>query len=94
MWHLSKLFASAEEVAAQHPQYADTIVAGARQAFLDGDDWAYTAGAVAIVLGGVLVYALFPKHDEEVRMLAAFHAEDSAVAPVEQADVRLRPVAP
>ena len=33
---LTKSFASAEAVAEQHPQYADAIIAGAKQAFLDG----------------------------------------------------------
>ena len=42
---LTKSFASAEALAEQHPQYADAIVAGAKEAFLDGDDWAYTAGS-------------------------------------------------
>jgi MFS transporter, DHA2 family, multidrug resistance protein len=74
---LTKSFSSAEEVAQQHPQYSDAIIAGAQQAFLDGDDWAYTAGVVAIVLGAVLVYFMFPKRDEEQRLLAAYHAEDT-----------------
>ena len=77
---LTKSFASAEAVAQQHPQYADAIIAGAKQAFLDGDDWAYTAGVVAIVLGAVLVFFMFPKHEEEKQLLAAYHAQDTAVA--------------
>ncbi len=75
---LTKSFASAEAVAEQHPQYADAIIAGAQQAFLEGDDWAYTAGVVAILLGAVLVFFMFPKHEEEERLLAAYHAEDVA----------------
>src|SRR5207342_1176011 len=39
---LTKSFDGAEAIAAQHPQYADAIVAAAQAAFLDGDDWAYT----------------------------------------------------
>jgi MFS transporter, DHA2 family, multidrug resistance protein len=74
---LTKSFASAEAVAQQHPQYANAIIAGAKQAFLDGDDWAYTAGVVAILLGAVLVYFMFPKHDEEKQLLAAYHAQDA-----------------
>ena len=62
---LTKSFDGAEAVAAQHPQYADAIIAGAQQAFLEGDNWAYTAGVVAILLGAVLVFFMFPKHDEE-----------------------------
>jgi EmrB/QacA subfamily drug resistance transporter len=74
---LTKSFDSAEAVAQQHPQYADAIIAGAKTAFLDGDDWAYTAGVVAILLGAVLVYFMFPKHEDEQRLLAAYHAEDT-----------------
>ncbi len=77
---LTKSFSSAEAVAEQHPQYADAIIAGAQQAFLDGDDWAYTAGVVAILLGAALVFFMFPKHDEEERLLAAYHAEDTKSA--------------
>jgi MFS transporter, DHA2 family, multidrug resistance protein len=75
---LTKSFDGAEAVAQQHPQYADAIIAGAKQAFLDGDDWAYTAGVVSILLGAILVYFAFPKHDEEKRLLASYHAEDTA----------------
>ena len=77
---LTKSFSSAEAVAQQHPQYADQITAAAKQSFLDGDDWAYTAGIVAIVLGAVLVFFLFPKKDEEEALLAQYHLEDTSGA--------------
>ena len=77
---LTKSFAGAEEIAKQYPQYADAIVAGAKQSFLDGADWAYTAGIVAIILGGTVVFFLFPRRDEEKRLLAEYHAEDTAAA--------------
>ncbi len=76
---LTKSFSSAEEVAQQHPQYADAIIAGAQKAFLDGDDWAYTAGAVAILLGAALVFFMFPKHTAEDELLASYHALDTGV---------------
>jgi MFS transporter, DHA2 family, multidrug resistance protein len=93
---LTKSFASAEAVAEQHRQYADAIVAGAKKAFLDGDDWAYTAGVVAILLGAALVYFMFPKHEEEKRLLAAYHAEDASgregrIAPGAGADAEPTP---
>ena len=75
---LTKSFSSAEEVAKQHPHYSDAIIAGAKQAFLDGDDWAYTAGVVSIILGAVLVYFMFPKHEEEKQLLASYYAQDTA----------------
>jgi hypothetical protein len=77
---LTKSFSSAEQIAAQHPQYSTAIVAGAKQSFLDGADWAYTAGIVAILLGAVVVFFLFPKRQEEQRLLEAYHAADTADA--------------
>jgi MFS transporter, DHA2 family, multidrug resistance protein len=75
---LEKSFAGAEAIAARYPQYASQITAGARSSFLDGADWAYTAGIIAILLGAVLVFTLFPKRDEEQALLARYHAEDEA----------------
>jgi len=78
---LTKSFAGAEDVAAQHPQYADAIISGAKTAFLQGDQWAYTAGLVAVIGGAVLVFLMFPKRDDERRLLAAYHDEDTGVRP-------------
>jgi MFS transporter, DHA2 family, multidrug resistance protein len=75
---LTKSFAGAEDIAEQHPQYAAQITAGAKESFLDGADWAYTAGIVAILLGAVLVFFMFPKKDDEERLLAQYHAEDTS----------------
>jgi MFS transporter, DHA2 family, multidrug resistance protein len=78
---LQKSFAGAENVATQYPQYATQITAAAKQSFVDGADWAYTAGIIAILLGATLVFFLFPKKDDEQRLLVEYHAEDSAPAP-------------
>ncbi len=75
---LTKSFAGAEGIAQQHPQYATQIIASARQSFLDGDQWAYVAGIVAIVLGGALVFFLFPRKDEEEDLLRRYHEQDTA----------------
>ena len=48
-----------------YPEYQNQIVAAAKASFLQGDDWAYMAGIVAIVLGAVLVFFLFPKQEQE-----------------------------
>ena len=40
---LTKSFSSAAALAEQNPKYADQIIAAAKSAFLDGDQWAYTA---------------------------------------------------
>jgi MFS transporter, DHA2 family, multidrug resistance protein len=79
---LTKSFAGAEEIAEQYPQYASQITAGAKESFLDGADWAYTAGIVAILLGATLAFFLFPRKDEEERLLTAYHAEDLKRTPV------------
>ena len=62
----------------QYPQYASQITAAAKQSFLDGDKWAYTAGLVAVLLGALLVSFMFPKRDQEQQDLAGYEAEDSA----------------
>jgi MFS transporter, DHA2 family, multidrug resistance protein len=75
---LTKSFAGAEAIAEQHPKYASQITAAAKTAFLQGDQWAYTAGIVAILLGAAIVFFLFPKREDEERLLAEYHAEDAA----------------
>src|SRR6478752_3632389 len=74
---LTKSFAGAESVAEQYPQYASQITAAAKEAFLEGDRWAYTAGLVAVALGAVLVFFLFPRKDDEQRLLLEYQAEDA-----------------
>jgi MFS transporter, DHA2 family, multidrug resistance protein len=76
---LTKSFSSAADTAARYPaNVQDQIVAAAKTAFLQGDQWAYTAGIIAVLLGAVLVFFKFPKRDDERRLLAAYHEEDAA----------------
>jgi DHA2 family multidrug resistance protein-like MFS transporter len=77
---LTKSFNGAVTVADRYPKYSDQIVAAARESFLQGDRWAYTAGIVAVIIGAALVFFLFPRRDEEERLLAAYAAEDEADA--------------
>ena len=77
---LMKSFSSAEAVAAQYPQYASAITAGAKSSFLDGADWAYLAGIIAVAVGFAIVFFLFPRHDDERRLLAEYRATDEAAA--------------
>jgi hypothetical protein len=74
---LTKSFASAANTAQQYPQYSKQIVSAARTSFIDGADWAYAAGLIAILLGAALVFFLFPRHDGELELLAEYHAEDT-----------------
>jgi EmrB/QacA subfamily drug resistance transporter len=73
---LTKSFSSAANTAEQYPQYAEQIVGAARSSFLDGADWAYVAGIVAIVGGAALVFFCFPRKDDEKRLLASYMSED------------------
>jgi DHA2 family multidrug resistance protein-like MFS transporter len=74
---LTKSFAGAVDTAQQYPQYASQITAAAKASFLQGDQWAYTAGIVAILLGAMLVFFRFPSKDDEQKLLASYHTEDS-----------------
>jgi hypothetical protein len=74
---LTRSFSSAANTAQQYPQYSKQIISAAKTSFVDGANWAYTAGLVAIVLGAALVFFLFPKHDKELELLAQYHAEDT-----------------
>jgi MFS transporter, DHA2 family, multidrug resistance protein len=74
---LTKSFSSAADLAGQYPRYSDQIVAAAKASFLKGDELAYTAGIVAVLLGAALVFFLFPKKDEEEALLARYSAEDA-----------------
>jgi EmrB/QacA subfamily drug resistance transporter len=91
---LTKSFAGAETIAAQYPQYASGITAAARASFLQGDQWAYLAGIVAVLLGGVLVFVFFPKHAEEEALLARFQREDSGLAGARSEDGALPTITP
>jgi MFS transporter, DHA2 family, multidrug resistance protein len=74
---LTKSFASAADTATRYPaSVQDTIIAAAKTAFLDGDQWAYLAGIIAVLLGATLVFFLFPKRDEETRLLQTYRSED------------------
>lgn len=75
---LEMSYAGAQAVAAQYPQYASQITAAAKTAFLAGDQYAYLAGIVAVLLGAVLVFFVFPKSDRERELLQAYHEEDMA----------------
>lgn len=76
---LTKSFGSAENVAESYPQYSSAIIEAAKESFLAGQNWAYTAGLAAVLLGAVIVFFNYPKLDEERNLLAEYEAEDAAV---------------
>jgi len=74
---LQKSFAGAAGIAERQPQYAHQIIASARASFVDGANWAYTAGIVAVVAGAALVAFAFPAKAEEEALLARYAVDDA-----------------
>jgi len=77
MNQLEMSYAGAQTVAAEYPQYASQITATAKEAFLSGSQGAYVAGIIAVVAGMALVYLVFPRRDEERRVLSEYHESDA-----------------
>jgi MFS transporter, DHA2 family, multidrug resistance protein len=75
---LEMSYAGAQAVATQYPQYATQITAAAKTSFLAGDQYAYLAGLIAVVLGAALVFFMFPKKDAEQKLLAEYAEQDAA----------------
>ena len=73
---LTKSFNGAVAVAQQYPQYSNQIIAAAKTSFLKGDQWAYLAGIITVLLGATLVFFAFPKKGEEERLLVEYQEED------------------
>lgn len=73
---LESSYSSAAAVAERYPQYRDVIISSAKTAFLQGQDWAYGAASVAVVVAAVVVFFCFPKREQERAALAAYAAED------------------
>ena len=53
------------DIAQQYPQYATRSPPAAKTSFLQGDQWAYLAGIVAVLLGAALVFFVFPGKQQE-----------------------------
>ena len=73
---LTKSFSSAADTAQRYPEFQNQIVAAAKSSFLKGDEWAYIAGIVAILLGALLIFFLFPNKESEEELLEQYHSED------------------
>ena len=69
-------FSSAENLAAQHPAHASQIIAAAQSSFLKGDQWAYLAAMIAVLVGMALVYRFFPTKDRENELRTSYLAAD------------------
>ncbi len=75
---LTKSLASAEATTQQFPRYSAQIAQAAKESFLAGDQWAYTAGIVAVLLGAALVFSRVPRAGDELVLLKQYQEEDSA----------------
>ncbi len=73
---LEMSYAGAQAVATQYPQYSTQILTAAKNAFLAGDQYAYLAGIIAVLIGAVLVFFVFPKREKERMLLVEYHEED------------------
>ena len=87
---LESSYASAETIAVEYPQYQDEVTAAAKESFLAGDQYAYIAGILFILVGALLVFFMFPKKDKEQELLAKYHDEDSAAMAALRLKRRLR----
>jgi MFS transporter, DHA2 family, multidrug resistance protein len=73
---LTMSYAGAQSVATAYPQYSGQIEAAAKSAFLNGDDHAYLAGIIAVLVGAALVFFVYPKRDAERTVLEQYHKID------------------
>jgi DHA2 family multidrug resistance protein-like MFS transporter len=74
---LLKSFSSAENTAEKYPQYSDEIIGAAQQSFVDGQRWAYAAGALAVALGAALIATRYPGHARERELFADYRRIDA-----------------
>ena len=78
---LTKSFSSAADTASRVPEYASNIIAAAKSSFLQGDEWAYIAGIVAILIGAAIVFFGFPHKEQEEQLLVEYHQQDVSTRP-------------
>lgn len=77
---LTKSFDGAADIAKQYPQYSTQIISSAKESFIHGQHWAYSAGAIAVVAGMVIVHVFFPGASGERELLASYLKEDTSAA--------------
>lgn len=72
---LTKSFSSAEVLAERYPQYAEQIIAAAREALVHGDTLAYGAAVLIVLAGAVVVFLGYPRRDHERALMKTYAAE-------------------
>ena len=63
-------------------------MAAAQSSFIDGQDWAYIAGLIAVALGALLVFFMFPTKQREEELLAEYHRQDTGAREADQPGLR------
>jgi MFS transporter, DHA2 family, multidrug resistance protein len=74
---LQASYASALKVAERYPEYKDEIVTAATQSMVTGAWAAYLVGAIAIVIGTVVVAVFLPSYEQEKELIAQYGREDA-----------------
>lgn len=75
---LQASYGSALHVADQYPQYRSEILEAATQSLSSGAWAAYLVGAVAVVIGGLVVRFCLPSFAREKELIAQYTREDAA----------------
>jgi DHA2 family multidrug resistance protein-like MFS transporter len=73
---LLKSFDGAIAIAKQYPQYADGIVAAARDSFLSGADWAYATGMLFMLVGAAVALVFYPRRAREHELFEQYAEAD------------------
>ncbi len=76
---LTQSYSSAAALAERYPEYQAQIIGAAQQSFVDGANWAYAAGAIAVVLGAILVALAYPRFSGEKQRIAEYQQADATV---------------
>jgi len=69
-------YSSAADLASSYPQYSTQIISAAQSSFLAGDQLAYVAGLIAVLIGAALVFK-FPKKEDEDKARESYLMEDT-----------------
>lgn len=75
---LTKSFDSAADIAKQYPQYSSQIISSAKESFIQGQHWAYSAGILAVLAGMTIVHVFFPGAAGERDLLESYAKADAA----------------
>lgn len=74
---LESSYASAAKVAEQFPQYSQQILSAAKESFLNGANFAYIVGAVAVLIGAAVVGFFLPSKQGEHDLTEQYAHEDA-----------------